>query len=45
MGKVLMGSGRRPFRRFEWPQAWVMTERLKVPNSNHGARSREVTLK
>lgn len=44
MGKVL-GSGRRAFRSFVCPQAWVMRETLKVVNSNSRAPSRKVTLK
>lgn len=45
MGKVFISPGKRPFRRFLWPQGWVMREIVKVLNSNHGALSREGTPK
>lgn len=45
MGKVFISPGKRSFRRFLWSQGWVMRETVKVLNSNHGALSRERTLK
>lgn len=39
MGHVFTSPGKRPFRRFLWPQAWVMREIVKVLDTNRGHRA------
>lgn len=36
MSKVLISTGKRAFRRFLWPQAWMMREIVKVLDSRYG---------